>query len=510
MALRPWRGPLVLEGVQTGDGRVIAEGAVYWPDPPLPLGYLDKEMHGDLVEGAVTIGTIDSITREGGQIIGEGSIDDEIEEGAEVVRRMDAGTAPLGNRWGISIDPDDWEVEVILTEEDDADEVLIIAGASPRSSWDKLSAFVASALHAAAGDPDPGEGGGDEGTTLFEEAADTMLARYTRLRIRGATLVALAAFDGAYIELSAATADETVDEPEPVAAAARLAGAPNRPPAEWFEMPEPVEGDSRLVEQPNGSYAVPLTISDEGLVFGHIAPWKSCHRSYLNECVTAPASSAAYVHFHVGEIVCDDGSRVAAGALTASCDHAAGGMLATEARDHYAHSGMAWADVRASDGEFGVWCSGALRPNVTEDQLRVLRACSLSGDWRRVPGRSGLELVAALAVNSPGFPIAREALAASALDVAIASAPRLYVDDETTQSLVAAGVVAQCRDCAKRQHEASSRMELERMLARLDRLETASAPNLMAMFERRLAALDEPPVNPVFDRMAERAQSRGH
>ena len=47
-----------------------------------------------------------------------------------------------------------------------------------------------------------------------------------------------------------------------------------------------------------------------------------------------------------------------------------------------------------------------------DDDLRVLRALTPSGDWRGVNGN--LELVSILAVNTPGFPVAREAVAASA------------------------------------------------------------------------------------------------
>jgi hypothetical protein len=43
--------------------------------------------------------------------------------------------------------------------------------------------------------------------------------------------------------------------------------------------------------------------------------------------------------------------------------------------------------------------------------VRELRAAPLSGDWRDVRG-DNLELIAALAVNSPGFPVPRVGVAA--------------------------------------------------------------------------------------------------
>jgi hypothetical protein len=114
---------------------------------------------------------------------------------------------------------------------------------------------------------------------------------------------------------------------------------------------------------------------------------------------------------------------------------------------------MAFADVRATNGDLGVWISGALRPSITDEQLRVLRASSLSGDWRRIG--AALEFIAALAVNVPGFPIAREFVTASGLHMARASlAASAHVDNGQVMSLTASGVVQRCADCAARQRAA--------------------------------------------------------
>ena len=58
------------------------------------------------------------------------------------------------------------------------------------------------------------------------------------------------------------------------------------PPAAWFDTPEP-------------DYPVPLTITDEGHVFGHLAEWQTCHIGF-DACVTAPPSNAGYSFFHTG------------------------------------------------------------------------------------------------------------------------------------------------------------------------------------------------------------------
>jgi hypothetical protein len=62
----------------------------------------------------------------------------------------------------------------------------------------------------------------------------------------------------------------------------------------------------------------------------------------------------------------------------------------------------------------GIWVSGSVRSDISEEGFRDLRANPPSGDWRSL--NRNLELVAALSVPVPGFPIPRAevALAASA------------------------------------------------------------------------------------------------
>ena len=454
---RPWRGPITLENVQTGDGRVAAPGAIEWADLPLPLNWMSDgaSLHVDLATTTPQVGNIETLTREGDEIVGTGQLFDATEEGAEVIRRMDTGEAPLGNRFPVSIDPDNWEVEIILTDAGEADDILIMfsgEGALPTRA--ELRAMVAGALRAAAGDPDPGEGGGEGGELLFQDSVDEILERYTRLRIRGATLCDIAAYDGAAIELAGeGTAEEAPAEAPPEGEAVAAAGSlaiPTSPPLEWFRMPEPAAGDERLVQQVDGSWAVPLTITDDGQVYGHIARRDQAHRGYSNY-VPPPISRTGYREFHTGVVHCDDGTEMPTGAMIVGCEHATLELTMGEARDHYAHAGQGWADVRATDGDYGVWICGALRPTVTEADLRVLRALSPSGDWR--PQDGALEMCSVLAVNVPGFPVAREAMAASAL--AAGGIPevlhaRARVDGDQLVALVSAGMVSRCTGCAER------------------------------------------------------------
>jgi hypothetical protein len=466
---------MVEQGVQTGDGRVIATGALQIGDVPMPLAWLERQMHGDLLDGGVQVGNIYEARLDGDGVAFRAWVDDEVPEGAEMVRRMEAGTAPNGNRFGISIDPDNWAVEIVATdaeEGDDGDDELLLACAG------RGQLLRYRAVAAAAGEPDPG----DDGTVLlFTDRVDSVLERYTMLRIRGATACAIGAFTtpGCYLELDPDAAEVAEPEPAPEDAEAVVAAAVAvvaRPPADVFAIPEPdlhseglvsvygMPAQELLVEQPDGGLAVPFTVAERGdgarVVFGHAARWGQCHVGYPGTCVSAPDSPSAYAHFHHGEVVCADGSRAATGTLTIGCDHAAAELRAPEARDHYANSGLAFADVRASSGALGVWVSGVLRPDVTDAQLRLIRASSLSGDWRRIGG--ALEFIGALAVNVPGFPIAREAVtAAIPARVPIDARSRwvlpqaqlvasAYVDDGVQLSLTAAGVVQRCPECQRR------------------------------------------------------------
>lgn len=164
------------------------------------------------------------------------------------------------------------------------------------------------------------------------------------------------------------------------------------PPADWFSDP----GLQR---------ETPLTVTDDGQVLGHIATWSTCHVGFPSECVTPPRSGTDYQHFLVGEILCDDGSRHAVGKITMATGHAPLRANAARAAAHYDDTGTAVADVTVGEDAFGIWASGALRPDVTPEQIRSLMASPPSGDWRRIG--TSLEMVAVLAVNAPGFPTPR-------------------------------------------------------------------------------------------------------
>ena len=146
----------------------------------------------------------------------------------------------------------------------------------------------------------------------------------------------------------------------------------------------------------------PLTVDDDGRIYGHLAVWGQCHIGYADRCIEPPSSAANYAHFLTGEILCDDGSRFPVGQITMNGPHAPHQASAQQAAAHYDNTCLAVADVTAGEDDYGIWISGALRSDLDPAQIRGLMASDVSGDWRRIGG--ALELVAVLAVNVPGFP----------------------------------------------------------------------------------------------------------
>lgn len=164
---------------------------------------------------------------------------------------------------------------------------------------------------------------------------------------------------------------------------------PLNPPKAWFDNPGL-----------NGR--TPLTVTEDGHVFGHIAAWNECHRDF-NECVLAPKSQMGYRPFHLGHTVTAEGETIRVGKIMMDTRHADVRLGYAAASFHYDDTGDEVAIVRAGEDEYGVWVSGAIVPEATPNKVAKLRRSPISGDWRKVEGN--LELVAALAVNVPAFPV---------------------------------------------------------------------------------------------------------
>lgn len=195
------------------------------------------------------------------------------------------------------------------------------------------------------------------------------------------------------------------------------AGPPLTPPREWFEVPEP--------EDPSqGTW----TVTADGQVYGYAALWDSCHTGKPGRCVKPPRSASQYGYYMTGLTEVDDGELIPTGRITLGTGHASLTASPAATAEHYDNTGAVAADVRITDGQHGIWVSGALRPDMTPERARELRGASLSGDWRNIRGK--LEMLGLLAVNVPGFPVPRTMTASAE-----------YEGHEEVMAMVAAGVI---------------------------------------------------------------------
>lgn len=229
-------------------------------------------------------------------------------------------------------------------------------------------------------------------------------------------------------------------------AALMAAGAPAAPPREWFNDPK-LTGPT------------PLHIGDDGRVYGHVAVWDACHVGIGSSCVKPPKSRTNYAYFHTGEVRADDGSRIPVGRLTYGGGHAQPNLGYAAAAEHYDRTSNTGAYVVAGEDEYGIWVAGTLSPDADDAAVRQMRAAPLSGDWRRIGGN--LEMVAALHVNTAGFPIPR-AMAAS-LEGGVLDAAE---DIDDVVSLVAAGALPRVIDEGEVVAAGLNTEELGRAIAR--------------------------------------------
>ncbi|WP_434593275.1 phage minor head protein [Streptomyces sp. A5-4] len=254
LAARAWSTPdataLAFEDTETGDGRVFRPGSLYWSGAgPWPLQYADEMLMGH--QGAELAGSIQTIGRAGDRITGSGVLYPGLAAGSDAIMLLEE-QAPLG----ISVDLDDVSVEFVdrsPREEEDEGAVLLLASLPSASlfrmddgSWSLTSTATtewtasgdalsrkasgvqlitdkngrvpadairaalghAGTLTAAAGDRDD-QG---QGTVVHSESSGDLLMRITRARLRGATLVAMPAYDQARIVLDVQPDEPPVEE----------------------------------------------------------------------------------------------------------------------------------------------------------------------------------------------------------------------------------------------------------------------------------------------------------
>jgi 2'-5' RNA ligase len=467
----PFYGVLCPEGVATGDRRKFQQGSLTWRELPLPIKsqFVDEEGH----KGSVISGRIDKIWRdEELSLIKYEGVFDFSEAAYETIRQI------AEKMWrGVSVDLDSGEAAVV-TDETGKDNMELSAGRICAATVCAIPAFAEAFIAL--------------GTWADEEAAQTVgIPTEDGEQVEAsastfAEIVPPQTKDGpGWITNPNPTHDITsywVKGPGRAKIGWGLPGDFNRcrvQLAKYVQNPEWLAGlcanlhyralgvwpgretgkhsgetmpltaaadtvgeawnitatastiyDADLFRQPKAEGIVPMTINEEtGHVYGHIATWGTCHVGFPGECKEVPHSRTNYAYFQTGSILTTAGP-VSVGQLTLGGGHADLKLGMRAAMAHYDNVTSAIADVCAYEDDYGIMVSGVLREDLSAKTLREARAASYSGDWREVVinGVADIEMIAALAVNVPGFPIPRPAMAASA---------------GHTTALVAAGIVTE-------------------------------------------------------------------
>jgi hypothetical protein len=398
---------VVLEGWNTSDDRYIEPGSLGRRDMPQTLMAMLRNPDGGF-EGhsaAIACGRIDTMER--------------VDFAAEINRETGE---PFGDGvWG-------WRATGYLVPNDDQ------PGSAATVDYvrDQVLRGVSVDLAEVAAD-----------MQVLEEDEDGYPERVrfvvTQGSIAQCTITPFAAFPSAYIVLNdgqgadeagvAPTDDTTTDpaapeEPPPPAVAASALRilqpahgrralvasvapdvetiAPVLPPRAWFarvDVPDPAR-HVYLGRRPNGT--------PTGQVWGYVAQWDVPHAGILNREVYAPRLGPdGYRTFtSQGSTMTEEGEEVPTGVLSFGGGHdndMSHGVVPALA--HYDSTSTAYADVTVGEDDFGVWFAGAMRPHLTRQQIEEFGRHPISGDWRANPGDTNVRLVAALSVNTPGFPI---------------------------------------------------------------------------------------------------------
>lgn len=183
--------------------------------------------------------------------------------------------------------------------------------------------------------------------------------------------------------------------------------------------------DPALFDNPDLDRITPITVTEDGRVFGHVATHDTCHVGMPGVCTTAPVDADGYGMFHryqpegfpapVGRITTGGGKF---GCSCRQCggrndDHAClklslGGAIA----HHDRLSTVAWVRAGEDTRLNAVWVAGVANPSASVEDLAALSRRKVSGDWRPAGGRTELVEILALAREEPGFPLPRFRVAA--------------------------------------------------------------------------------------------------
>lgn len=371
-----WRGRLAPIGVPTGDRRRFEVGALSSRDLPLPLQYQLQSAEGH--QRSVVVGRILGAEFRDDEVWGYGDwLDTEHTYAAQ--QRLESG---LG---GVSVDLDDVEMQTRVPGSDQA--------------W----------LETEQCSMETGQ------CSPYEHVV-------TKGRLSAATIVAIPAFAEAKLEMY-----DAVDEDALMAMLDKMAAEPGAEScgcgmsaAALVEACKPLTAAAAptAFTPPLAAFGDPgldrlsgLRMDDQRYpgytyVCGYVAPWNLPHLGQAHR--TAPRSRSGYSYFHLHPVYTAEGEEIHVGKITFGGTHPSLEAGLTEAMHHYDVATDAVAVVRVGEDARGIWFAGVLLPHVDETTRVLLSVSPLSGDWRPVGSRTNLEMIAALSVNVPGFPIVTE------------------------------------------------------------------------------------------------------
>jgi hypothetical protein len=183
-----------------------------------------------------------------------------------------------------------------------------------------------------------------------------------------------------------------------------------------------------------------ITVTADGRVYGHLAPWNQPHIGYDGKMVYPPRNvGGAYEYFRQSKVVCADGTPLAVGLLTMNTGHADETLTARAAQAHYDHTGTIAAAVNIGEDEHGIWMAGSMLPDVSADQRNRFALARVSGDWRQPQPGSPLELIAALSVPNPGFPVRQNAELLASDRFTLAASGLVRAEGGQIRTLISAG-----------------------------------------------------------------------
>lgn len=365
-------GIIAQEGVATGDSRIIEPGALTWGAGPWPLRWQPFSAPGH--SQSLQVGAIERIWRDGQNIRAEGALSDS--RVAEIRAAVDrfAELAEIGTV-GVSVGFDDEAMELRVKKE--------------FLWWMEED-----------GEPPPRDITPDRDGRVRVAKFSTDDLRWHILsgRIREVTGVDTGAIVDAAIV--------------PVGSQIGLAAAMSGPDPAFADPHFGADDkeDPRLVWQPANrpdelsGWGCPLTIADDGRVFGHVALRTRCHGAFA-ACIPPPGNDD-FANFLIGEAT----PGVATGPIILDTDHGVDEQGRVKSHTHLADTGRSVADAAVGSDRHGVWIAGRLRPGLTAREKAALKGSTLSGEWHPIGGR--LRLVGVLAVNSPGYLVRRRGLAA--------------------------------------------------------------------------------------------------